>query len=408
MNSPRSRARVVCVEAPLAVHVVVGEVDQRDLGVRQRQVVPRPRPLDQQVLGDPVDLAADRVEVLLLERVEHLAPHVDDLLGRLAGVPPLHEPGRLLEVLALDLERAGLAVVGQPDLAAAGHVVGDLADRSDGVVQRQVPQDGGLLDHRQHQVGGAHLEEGRPLRHVRVADDHVQPAVALGVRVRLVAGVDDRPRAGGRRRDALPDVLGTLRHAVDGAARGGQHLARAAEDLAADEEGDQHVGQTLELAVARHQVVLVAAVRVACRVGVVLEQEDLAGDALLVEAGLGRGQQALEDALTGLVVGDQLQHRVALRGGVLGVGADVQVQAGAVLEEDVGRPAPRHHPPEQIASDLVGGQPALSPERTGDPVLVFEAKDAPVHGLIVLAPGPSRATGSREFQTRLLRRQSTA
>src|SRR6266536_2052461 len=374
------------VEPALAVHVVVGEVDQRDLGVRQRQAVAGPRPLDQQVLGHPVHLAADRVEVLLLERVEHLTPHVDDLLGGLAGVAPVHEAGRLLEVLALDLERARLPVVGQPDLAPAAHVMGDLADRADRVVERQVAQDGGLLDHGEHQVGGAHLEERRPLGHVRVAHDDVQAAVALGVGGRLFAGVDNRPRAGGRRGDALPDVPGPLGDAVHRAPRGGEHLAGAAEDLAADDERDQHVRQALELAVARHQVVLVAAVGVAGRVGVVLEQEDLAGDALFVQAGLGGGQQALEDALAGLVVGDQLEHRVALGRGVLGVGADVQVQPGAVLEEHVGRPSPRHHPAEQVAGDLVRGQPALPTERAGNPVLVLEAKDAPVHWLILLAP----------------------
>src|SRR6266536_1189648 len=374
------------VEPALAVHVVVGEVDQRDLGVRQGQAVAGPRPLDQQVLGHPVHLAADRVEVLLLERVQHLTPHVDDLLGGLAGVAPVHEAGRLLEVLALDLERARLPVVGQPDLAPAAHVMGDLADRADRVVERQVAQDGGLLDHGEHQVGGAHLEERRPLGHVRVAHDDVQAAVALGVGVRLVAGVDDRPRAGGRRGDALPDVLGPLGDAVHRAARGGEHLAGAAEDLAADEERDQHVRQALELAVARHQVVLVAAVGVAGRVGVVLEQEDLAGDALFALAGLGRGTPALAHASDATVVADEPPPRVTLARGVLGVGADVQVQPGAVLEEHVGRPSPRHHPAEQVAGDLVRGQPALPTERAGNPVLVLEAKDAPVHWLILLAP----------------------
>jgi hypothetical protein len=78
-------------------------------------------------------------------------------------------------------------------LAAAAHVVGDLPDGPDRVLQGQVAQDGGLLDHGQDQVGGPDLEEGRPLRHVGVADDHVQAPVALGVGVGLVAGVDDRP-----------------------------------------------------------------------------------------------------------------------------------------------------------------------------------------------------------------------
>ena len=52
----------------------------------------------------------------------------------------------------LDVQRAGLAAVGQPDLAPAGHVVGDLADRADRVLHREVAHHHALLDHPQHQV----------------------------------------------------------------------------------------------------------------------------------------------------------------------------------------------------------------------------------------------------------------
>ena len=76
-------------------------------------------------------------------------------------------------------------------------------------------------------------------------------------------------------RDALPDVLGALGDAVLRAARPVQDLACAAVDLPGHEERDQHVGHARELAVAGDQVVLVAAVGVAGRVGVVLEQVDL-------------------------------------------------------------------------------------------------------------------------------------
>src|SRR3954451_23526242 len=50
-----------------------------------------------------------------------------------------------------------------------------------------------LLDHREDEARRADLEVRRHLAHVGVADDDVQPPVALRVRVRLIAGVDDRP-----------------------------------------------------------------------------------------------------------------------------------------------------------------------------------------------------------------------
>ena len=169
------------------------------------------------------------------------------------------------------------------------------------------------------------------------------------------------------------------RDAVHRAAGRLQHLARAGVDLAGHEERDQHVGELGEVAVALDEVVLVAAVRVAGGVGVVLEQEDLAADALLAQPLLGAAHEALEDPLPRLVVHDEVGDRVALGRGVLGVAADVEVEAGAVLEEDVARAAPRDDPAEQVAGDLVGAEPALAAQRARDAVLVLEPEDAPFH-----------------------------
>ena len=181
-------------------------------------------------------------------------------------------------------------------------------------------------------------------------------------------------------------MLGPLAHAVHRAAGRLQHLPRARVDLAGHEERDEHVGELGEVAVALDEVVLVAAVGVAGGVGVVLEQVDLAADALLAEPLLGAADQALEVALPRLVVDDEILDRVALGRGVLGVAADVEVEAGAVLEEHVARAAPRHDAAEQVAGDLVGAQPALAAQRAGDAVLVLEPEDASIH-VVRLLPG---------------------
>ena len=65
------------------------------------------------------------------------------------------EVAGLGEVLGLDLQRAGLAAVGQAHLAAPGDVVGDLADRADRVLHREVAHHHALLDHPQHEVAVA-------------------------------------------------------------------------------------------------------------------------------------------------------------------------------------------------------------------------------------------------------------
>ena len=122
-----------------------------------------------------------------------------------------------------------------------------------------------------------------------------------------------------------------------------------------------------------------AAVGVAGRVGVVLEDEDLALDAVVAQPALGVLDETLEDPLPRLVLDDELPHRVALGRGVLRVRADVEVEAGAVAEEDVARPAPRDDPAEEVAGDLVGREPTLPLRRAGHAVLVLDPEDPPLH-----------------------------
>jgi hypothetical protein len=174
-------------------------------------------------------------------------------------------------------------------------------------------------------------------------------------------------------------MCSALRDAVARPARGLGDLSGADDDLAGDQERDQHVGQAAELARAADQVVLVAAVGIAGRVGVVLEEVDLPGDSFVVEALLGVEQQPLEHPLPCLVVGDQLDHVVALRRGVLRVAADVEVEPGAVAQEDVAAPTPADDLAEQVAGHLVRAETALALERARHAVLVLDAEDPPVH-----------------------------
>jgi hypothetical protein len=84
----------------------------------------------------------------------------------------------------------------------------------------------------------------------------------------------------------------------------------------------------------------VAAVGVSRRIGVVLEQIDVARDSLLVQAAFRVDEQSLQNPLTGLVVRDQLGHVVAFRGGVFRMRTHVEVEAGAVAQEDIAATAP--------------------------------------------------------------------
>src|SRR5664279_6591717 len=163
----------------------------------------------------------------------------------------------------------------------------------------------------------------------------MKPTVLLGVRVWLIPGVDDGARAGRGAGDALPDVVSPLAEAVGRPAGCGGDLAGATGDLTADQERNQDVGQPLKLSRSSDQVVLVAAVGVAGRVGVVLEDVDLAGNTLVTNPLLGVGDKSLDNALSSFVMGDQLSDVVTFGCRVLGVAAHVKIQPGAVGEKHI-------------------------------------------------------------------------
>ncbi len=118
-----------------------------------------------------------------------------------------------------------------------------------------------------------------------------------------------------------------------------------------------------------------AAVAVPDEVGVVLEDRELPGDALLADLLLGVVLEVLQDPLAGLVVDDQLARRGALGRGVLGVAAGVLVEAGAVLEEDVQEVLGGDQLLEEEADRLLHreGLPPLGGE--DDPVLGLDSED---------------------------------
>ena len=194
----------------------------------QAQAVALAVAVDEAVLGHPVDLVGDATRVGL-EAGEHVLPAAQHVgADRLADArqavraartcgparaAPTASRGRWPGGRRRSSERCARSVGSWLTWRIAGT----------GLAERQVVAEGVVLDHRQHDRGGADLEEGGDLGQVGVADDHVQPAVLLGVAVRLVAGVDDRPLERGLEADLLLEEVGPLGelegHVVGGDAR---------------------------------------------------------------------------------------------------------------------------------------------------------------------------------------------
>ena len=110
--------------------------------------------------------------------------------------------------LPLQLHRGARATVDELERGPARGVVRHRAHRVDRTDDREVLVDEVVLDHREHDRGGADLQVRRDLAQVRVADDHVQAPVLLRVRVRLVARVDERALQRGLEPDLFLEEVG--------------------------------------------------------------------------------------------------------------------------------------------------------------------------------------------------------
>ena len=70
--------------------------------------------------------------------------------------------------------------------------------------------------------------------------------------------------------------------------------------------------------------------------------------------------------------------------------ADVEVEPGAVAQEDVAAAAPADDLAEQVTGDLVRRETALPLEGAGDAVLVLDPEDPPVHDITLCRSCTSR------------------
>ncbi|MCB1247339.1 MAG: sigma 54-interacting transcriptional regulator, partial [Acidimicrobiia bacterium] len=157
-------------QTAVAVHVVIIEIDECEPCTGQRKVVACPVSVDQVVLGDPVHFSGQRHRVLL-EPCQQVLPHRHGAFDLRTHTGRPGVPQHTFEVLPLDVEGAELAAVGEFHRSSARHVVADLADGTNRVLEGQVPEHHLVLEHLEQCHRGSDLCKGRVLRHVRVTGE---------------------------------------------------------------------------------------------------------------------------------------------------------------------------------------------------------------------------------------------
>ena len=113
------------------------------------------------------------------------------------------------------------------------------------------------------ELGHPDFQRSRRLGDVRVADDDVHASVCAGISQGLIARVNNRTRACGRRGHSVPHLIGALGELEARRCRSGVDPPVADQDLARHEECDKRIGDLTEVAASMEKVVLMAAVGVA-------------------------------------------------------------------------------------------------------------------------------------------------
>ncbi len=318
-------------------HVMVVQVELRNAHRADWSTLLQP--CKEPAFACPIHDLRERVDVVRLQPVKHPPPCVEHTVRRPHRIAlqrcvelmrmAVREPLDDAPCEALHLERAHARAVRQIDHGIRPVFV-DLEIRLHGVGHLEAFQAAGhagargVLHGAEHQVRRRAFDHGGPLRPVRVADDYMQAAERFGVGVGFVARVDHRPRARRRRRHGLVHEPRTLRVRPVVAVE----PAGAGVDLPCDEERQQLGLDRAQVDVSAHQIVLMATVGVAGAVGVVLEQVNRGAlPRLRTQTGLRLERHRAHDRFAGGVGEHRVERRACLGGGVLGVRADVEIQA---------------------------------------------------------------------------------
>ena len=219
----------------------------------------------------------------------------------------------------LQLPRRARTSIGQSEWFVEGQVVrhrvhgGDRVEKRKGtqLIRQVVIQCRCLLGHPKQHACRAELQHVRHFQAVGIAHDHMESA-HLVRRMRLVAGVHDRPVESGLQTHFHMEVIGTLTQLVacPFPALAEPHTSRARVDLPRGEMDQHERSHYIEVHIATQQIILMAPPRSALAIRIVAEYLELMP---LSARGLGG---LTHKQIAGEIIGHGLKRIARLRRGV--------------------------------------------------------------------------------------------
>ena len=115
------------------------------------------------------------------------------------------------------------------------------------------------------------------------------------------------------------------------AAIGGFNLARPGKDLARHKEGNELGSELTKTHTAVHQVVLMAAVCVAGRIRIILENRNPSKKSIGLHLSLCCNREPFNNPFTRFIMAYEVAHIIAFRRRIFGVATDILIKSSTIL-----------------------------------------------------------------------------
>ena len=296
LNASASFERIV--KSFVRANVVVLQVHQGHARIIPSAAFPIHVRFNQLFLRHPIEFTA-QLHGIAFECIQNGFPSHQNVLGRGRQFTTRVEIMRGTEVGTLDGNGIGHASARQLQVRPHGQITGDDFDRRHRIIQDDRGHHGSLIQHVRDDRRGSDFQVRGQFRHVGVTHDDVQAPESRGIRMWLIACIDQGPPD---HRVEISHAFKKIRALRNLIRRGSRPVLRAdfsgpGEDEARHEKRHQRLNHHVEGHGAGHQIILMVAVTVPFPIGIILVGHVHVSPCRLIHGVQARGGNPLTCAL---------------------------------------------------------------------------------------------------------------
>ena len=310
---------------------MVFQIQAGEPGILPRELLLAHEGFQQPLFRDPIQLA-DKWCAIPPEALQSVMPFTENPIG--IGIAPSANPACCVPVLLLNSQAGDRPSILQPHGRFEIGIARQLLDGGHRLLQLY-QRSCAPLEQIEHQPGGPDFERRGVLAEVGVTDNQMQPPILCPVRMGLVARIENGPVVHRVHTQLRFHKIRPLRELKGARHKAGllgfhTHLPCAGDHLAADQERQEPLHQLRERQCPWNEVVIVAAITVTVKVGIIFVELNMRPAQPLIATIC----RALHNALPRPVMRQEIFERPAFRGRILRVRV-VVVKPRAVRQDQI-------------------------------------------------------------------------